>query len=81
MQGAISPAVREFLLWVAARPRTYAEAMDAWRTSCPRLSAWEDALDDGLIRVEHGPRLPECAVRLTAQGQAVLHHEAGRVTM
>ena len=42
----------QFLAWVAARPRTYGEAMDAWRTSCPRLSVWEDALEGGLIRVE-----------------------------
>lgn len=42
----------QFLAWVAARPRTYAEAMDAWRTSCPRLSVWEDALLDGLVTVE-----------------------------
>ncbi len=76
MQGVISPAVREFLSWFAARPRTYAEAMDAWRTSCPRLSAWEDALGDGLIRVEHGPRLPECAVTLTARGRLLLDDAA-----
>ena len=42
----------QFLAWVAAEPRTYAEAMDAWRTSCPRLSVWEDALLDGLVMVE-----------------------------
>jgi hypothetical protein len=72
MQTAISPATREFLIWLDARPRTYAEAMEAWRTSCPRLSAWEDALGDDLIEVARGPRLPECAVTLTARGRAVL---------
>ena len=25
----------QFLLWIAARPRTYAETMEAWRTNCP----------------------------------------------
>ncbi len=29
----------QFLLWIAARPRTYAETMEAWRTNCPQLSA------------------------------------------
>ena len=38
--------------WVAARPRPYAEVMDAWRTSCPRLTVWEDAVDRGLVRRE-----------------------------
>ena len=40
-----------FLEWVAAAPRTRAEAVDVWRTSCPRLAVWEDALADGLVRV------------------------------
>ena len=27
----------------------YAEVMDAWRTSCPRLTVWEEAVDRGLV--------------------------------
>lgn len=69
MQATISTATRELLIWLASQPRTYAEAMEAWRTSCPRLSAWEDALDDRLIEVERGARLPECRVVLTARGR------------
>lgn len=42
---------RDLLLWISAKPRTYDETMDAWRTSCPRLSVWEDALLGGLVRV------------------------------
>jgi hypothetical protein len=61
----------QFLAWLAARPRGYAETMDAWRTSCPRLSAWEDALDQGLIRVAEGG-----AVVLTPAGRSLLdRHE------
>jgi hypothetical protein len=30
------------------------ETIDAWRTSCPRLSAWEDALADDLVRIVRG---------------------------
>ena len=56
----------EFLRWLSVRPRTYAETMDAWRTSCPRLSVWEDALADQLIALD-GP-----AVRLTERGNIVL---------
>lgn len=41
---------RDFLTWLAEGPRPYAEVMDAWRTSCPRLSIWEDALGDGLVQ-------------------------------
>jgi len=39
--------------WVAARPRPYAEVMEAWRTGCPRLAIWEDALDRGYVACGH----------------------------
>ena len=44
----------QFLEWLSERPRTYGETMDAWRTSCPRLSIWEDALSAGLVRLGRG---------------------------
>jgi hypothetical protein len=59
----------QFLGWVADRPRTYTETMGAWRTSCPRLSVWEDAIIDGLVRVENDANR---AVSLTLRGRAVL---------
>jgi hypothetical protein len=63
-----------FLAWIADRPRTYAETMDAWRTSCPRLSAWEDATTDGLVAIEHKREngYVEAVVVLTEQGAALL---------
>lgn len=72
--------MREFLSWVASRRRTYAESMDAWRTSCPRLSVWEDALIDGLIEV--GGTSNDALVTLTPRGQAMLGagHEARTAT-
>lgn len=45
---------RQMLEWIAARPRDYAEVMEAWRTSCPRLSIWEDACAEGLIAYAAG---------------------------
>jgi hypothetical protein len=39
--------VLDLVEWVAARPRPYAEVMEAWRTSCPRLTVWEDASTRG----------------------------------
>jgi hypothetical protein len=62
----------QFLDWVASRPRTYAEAMDAWRTSCPRLSVWEDAVLDDLIQFESGGPSEEAEVTLTPRGKAIL---------
>jgi hypothetical protein len=69
----VSPSVLELLAWVSRRPRTYAEAMDAWRTTCPRHSAWEDALLDGFIEVvESTSPLGLTKVALTARGVAEL---------
>jgi len=69
---------RELLEWVAARPRTYGDTMDAWRTSCPRMPVWEDATSDGLVEVVPcaGAGMSEAAVRLTPSGQALLARAA-----
>jgi hypothetical protein len=42
--------VLDFVEWVAANPRRYSDVMDAWKTSCPRLTIWEDAIDQGLVQ-------------------------------
>jgi hypothetical protein len=63
----------EFLTWVASRPRTYAQTMEAWRSNCPRHAVWEDALADGLVEViENDGSIVEATVRLTAAGDALL---------
>lgn len=41
--------ILDLVEWVAKQPRLYSEAIDAWRTSCPRLTIWEDCLEQGLI--------------------------------
>ena len=66
----------EFLRWLADRPRTYAETMEAWQTSCPRFSVWEDSLIDKLIALE--PRTPvgQSLVTLTERGSSILHGSA-----
>ncbi len=61
-------AMLQFLAWIADRPRTYPEARDGWH-SCPHLSVWEDAIIDGLVRIENGGNR---AVTLTPRGKAVL---------
>jgi hypothetical protein len=72
MPATPSLLMREFLMWVDCRRRSYAEAMDAWRSNCPRHTVWEDALADGLIQVEGDGTLNEALVSLTARGKAVL---------
>jgi len=62
----------EFLAWTASRPRTYAEAMEAWSSKCPRNSVWEDALTEGLIQVGSAETMGQSKVILTPRGRAVL---------
>jgi len=70
----VTPATLEFLAWVARRPRSYAETMEAWQTSCPRSSVWEDALGDGLCQLESGRScIDESGVVLTPRGRAILN--------
>jgi hypothetical protein len=42
--------VLDFVEWIAASPRRYSDVMEAWKTSCPRLTIWEDAIDLGLVQ-------------------------------
>ncbi len=71
LEGPSAYLTIQFLEWLLERPRTYGETMDAWRTSCPRLSIWEDALSAGLVRLGHGA-FRERQVTLTARGRSIL---------
>ena len=67
------PLVLDLVEWIAARPRPYAEVMDAWRTSCPRLPIWEDAVDHGFIT--RGLADGTAMVSITAAGREFLRSE------
>jgi hypothetical protein len=49
VNGPAEALTLQLLEWLSERPRTYPEVLEAWRTSCPRLSIWEDACIDGLV--------------------------------
>ena len=49
MTGTTDPLLLDLIEWIAQEPRLYADVMQAWRTSCPRLTIWEDAIEKGLI--------------------------------
>ena len=52
MTDPIHPLVLDLVEWVARGPRPYGEVLEAWRTSCPRLAVWEEAVDRGLVARE-----------------------------
>ena len=64
----------QFLAWLDSRPRTYAEARQAWRSTCPTTCAWEDAICENLIEFDSGGgRLTDSSrVVLSASGRAAL---------
>src|ERR1700731_5506480 len=62
----------QFLAFVADGERTYGETMEAWRSTCPRMSIWEDAVRDGLVRIENGGAMESSRIVLTARGRARL---------
>ena len=63
--------LHEFLDWVAARPRTYDEVVEAWRSNCPRHPVLDDAFTDALIASAGGN------VVLTPAGRALHEQDRG----
>lgn len=49
MSETADPLVLDFVEWVAREPRVYAEVLATWKTSCPRLTIWEDAAERGYV--------------------------------
>src|SRR4030095_10322094 len=71
MEAQPSLIMIQFLQWVADRPRSREDVMDAWRSSCPRFPVWEDARADGLIH-HCGRRQGDHGAELTERGRAAL---------
>jgi hypothetical protein len=67
----LDPLILDLLEWIAREPRSHADVMEAWRTSCPRLTVWEDAVDRGFAVREHG-RGRDVLISLTADGRDFL---------
>ena len=64
--------ILDFLEWIANKPRPYREVMAAWRTSCPKLTVWEDSIDAGYV-VRASASGQGAIVCLTPKGQSFLH--------
>lgn len=55
MSDTVDSLILDLLEWMGTSPRPYAEVLEVWRTSCPRLPVWEDATDRGFIARHHVP--------------------------
>jgi hypothetical protein len=70
MNDPVDALILDLLEWIAKEERSYADVMEAWRTSCPRLPVWEEANDRGFVarvRKENG-----AVVGVTSGGRAFL---------
>jgi hypothetical protein len=52
MADSTDALVLDLVEWIAREPRLYSEVIETWRTSCPRLTIWEDAVDRGFVTRE-----------------------------
>ncbi|OQW57343.1 MAG: hypothetical protein A4S14_20640 [Proteobacteria bacterium SG_bin9] len=68
---SLDPLILDFLEWIAREPRSHADVMETWRTSCPRLTVWEDATERGFVMRRAVPGEP-LRVDLTPEGRAFL---------
>jgi hypothetical protein len=74
---AVDNLILDLLEWLDSHPRPYAEVLEAWRTSCPRLPVWEDANDRGYISRDHA-RGGRALVSVSAAGREHLRtHRSG----
>lgn len=71
MSDATDALVLDLVAWIAEKPRGYGEAMDAWHTSCPRLTIWEDAAEAGYVERVARPG-DEALVVATESGRRLL---------
>ncbi len=67
----VEPLVLDLVQWIEKEPRPYLDVMEAWKTSCPRLTVWEDAIDLGYLERKKDA---ECGRRVyvTQQGRDFL---------
>ena len=72
------PLVLDLVEWIARQPRLYSDVIETWRTSCPRLTIWEDAVDRGYVARQPGAGAG-VTVTITKDGENFLraHGRAG----
>jgi len=73
--ASVASQTTELLRWVSSGVRAYDETIAAWKTNCPRLAVWDDAVTDGLVRVVSVPGNGRI-VTLTPAGHASLREQS-----
>lgn len=77
MTDTVENQILDLLEWLGRKERTYEETMEVWRTSCPRLTIWEDAEDRSLIETTSANG--RALVRVTSAGRTLLEERRPRI--
>lgn len=72
MTRAHDTLTSQMLEWIEQGRHPYAEVIDVWKSSCPRLTIWEDACADGLVNSAPGML---GVVSLTEKGKCFLSQD------
>ena len=75
VSDTVETLILDLLEWMGPEPRPYAEVLEAWQTSCPRLPVWEDANDRGFITRQH---LPGSGALVSVSAAGAEHLRANR---
>ncbi|MCP5267203.1 MAG: 3-phosphoglycerate dehydrogenase [Burkholderiaceae bacterium] len=74
MTDPVDALILDLLEWIGPHRRPYAEVLEAWKTSCPRLPVWEEANARGFI--DHHPNDGgRTSVSVSASGRQELEHQ------
>jgi hypothetical protein len=76
MSNAVDALVLDLLEWIGPNFRPYAEVIEAWRTSCPRLPVWEEANGRGFIEHHHEPG---CGTYVSVSNLGAAHLRNNRI--
>jgi hypothetical protein len=67
----VDALVLDLLEWIGTVARPYAEVLEVWRTSCPRLPVWEEAHARGFLVRDRAPGQGEL-ISVSAAGATYL---------
>jgi D-3-phosphoglycerate dehydrogenase / 2-oxoglutarate reductase len=77
MTDPVEPLILDLLEWIGPATRPYADVLEVWRTSCPRLPVWEEANARGYVTRLH-ERGQTARVALTPVGREYLQNISAR---
>ncbi len=77
MSQTVDDLILDLLDWIGPGQRSYLDVLDVWRTSCPRLPVWEEAVARGFIERGYAEGLGQL-ICVSAVGKQHLEHYRAR---